>query len=79
MVNSKPSFHSETLAVLSQKIQDALNAQINLELLSSYHYLAMAAHFESESLPGMAALAQIIEHAGKKMPAYRLMINTRGT
>jgi ferritin len=40
--------------VLSQKIQDALNAQINLELLSSYHYLAMAAHFESVSLPGMA-------------------------
>ncbi len=40
--------------MLSQKIQDALNSQINLELLSSYHYLAMAAHFESVSLPGMA-------------------------
>lgn len=40
--------------MLSQKIQDALNAQINLELSSSYHYLAMAAHFESVSLPGMA-------------------------
>lgn len=40
--------------MLSEKVQDALNAQINLELLSSYHYLAMAAHFESVSLPGMA-------------------------
>lgn len=40
--------------MLSQKIQDALNAQINLELSSSYHYLAMAAFFESVSLPGMA-------------------------
>jgi len=41
----------ESSAVLSQKIQDALNAQINLELSSSYHYLAMAAFCESVSLP----------------------------
>lgn len=40
--------------MLSQKIQDALNAQINLELSSSYHYLGMSAFFESTSLPGMA-------------------------
>lgn len=45
--------------MLSQKIQDALNAQINLELLSSYHYLAMAAHFESVSLPGMATWMKV--------------------
>ena len=40
--------------MLSAKVQDALNAQINLEFASSYHYLAMAAHFEATSLPGMA-------------------------
>lgn len=45
--------------MLSQKIQDALNAQINLELLSSYHYLAMAAFFESTSLPGMATWMKV--------------------
>lgn len=41
--------------MLSKKIQDALNAQINLEMASFYSYLAMAAHFESASLPGMAS------------------------
>lgn len=45
--------------MLSQKIQDALNAQINLELSSSYHYLAMAAYFESVSLPGMATWMKV--------------------
>lgn len=40
--------------MLSPRIQDALNAQLNLELESSYAYLAMAAFFESASLPGMA-------------------------
>jgi ferritin len=40
--------------MLSAKLQDALNAQINLELSSSYAYLAMASHFESNALPGMA-------------------------
>jgi ferritin len=45
--------------VLSQKIQDALNAQINLELSSSYHYLAMAAYFDSVSLPGMATWMKV--------------------
>ncbi len=45
--------------MLSKKIQDALNAQINLELSSSYHYLAMAAFFESTSLPGMATWMKV--------------------
>ncbi len=40
--------------MLSPKLQDAINAQLNLELSSSYAYLAMAAHFESTALPGMA-------------------------
>jgi ferritin len=40
--------------MLSPKIQDALNKQINAELFSSYLYLSMAAHFEAEDLKGMA-------------------------
>jgi len=40
--------------MLSKKIQDALNQQINHELFSSYLYLAMSAHFESMNLPGFA-------------------------
>ena len=40
--------------MLSPKIQDALNRQINAELFSSYLYLSMSAYFESKSLRGMA-------------------------
>ncbi len=39
---------------LSEKLQDALNAQIKEELFSSYIYLSMAAYFESINLPGSA-------------------------
>lgn len=38
--------------MISKKMQDAINEQINKELFSSYLYLSMAAHFESENLPG---------------------------
>jgi len=40
--------------MLSQKIQDAFNEQINAELYSSYLYLSMSAYFESQNLSGMA-------------------------
>ena len=40
--------------MLSSKLQDALNKQINAELFSSYLYLSMAAYFEAEDLKGMA-------------------------
>jgi ferritin len=40
--------------MLSSKIQDALNRQINAELFSSYLYLSMAAYFEAEDFKGMA-------------------------
>lgn len=41
--------------MLSKKLQDALNGQINMELASSYLYLAMSAWFESQNWPGSAA------------------------
>lgn len=40
--------------MLSPKIQETLNAQINAELWSAYLYLSMAMHFEAEGLDGIA-------------------------
>jgi len=40
--------------MIRQKIQDALNAQINAEFFSSYLYLSMATYFHSEGWEGMA-------------------------
>jgi len=38
--------------MISQKIQDAINEQINKEFYSEYLYLSMAAYFNSEGLSG---------------------------
>lgn len=40
--------------MLKDKIQKALNAQMNLEMASSYLYLSMAAYFEGENFSGFA-------------------------
>lgn len=40
--------------MLSQKMQDALNKQVNAELYSAYLYLSMSAYYESINLPGFA-------------------------
>ncbi len=40
--------------MLSPKIEDALNAQINAEFWSAYLYLAMACNFDAEGKPGIA-------------------------
>lgn len=40
--------------MVSKKMQDAINDQINKEFFSSYLYLSMAAHFEAQNLPGFA-------------------------
>jgi ferritin len=42
------------MAAINEKLQKALNAQINAEWYSSYLYLAMSAYFESQDLPGFA-------------------------
>ena len=41
--------------MLSNALQNGFNAQIQKEFYSSYLYLAMAAHFEAENLPGFAS------------------------
>ncbi len=40
--------------MLSPKLQDALNEQINAEMWSAYLYLSMAMHFQAEGRPGFA-------------------------
>lgn len=40
--------------MLSKKLEDALNEQINAELWSGYLYLAMAMNFEAEGRAGLA-------------------------
>ncbi len=45
--------------MLSQKMQEALNAQINAEYYSSYLYLAMAAYCEDMNFKGFANWFQI--------------------
>lgn len=44
---------------LGEKMLNALNQQITMELSASHSYLAMAAWFESQNLPGMANWMQM--------------------
>ena len=65
--------------MISKKMQDALNEQINAELYSAYLYLAMAAEFEANNLKGMASWMEAqakeeTEHA-KRLYAF---VNDRG-
>ncbi len=45
--------------VISEKIEKAINEQINAELYSSYLYLSMAAYFEANNWLGFAAWMKI--------------------
>ena len=58
--------------MISEKIQDALNKQMNAELYASYLYLAMAAYFEHENYTGFGAwmAAQSREEYGHAMKIY---------
>lgn len=58
--------------MLKDKIQKALNAQMNLELSSSYLYLSMAAYFESQNLSGFAHWMKVQsgEEYGHAMKIY---------
>jgi ferritin len=66
--------------MLNPKIQTAFNQQINAELFSEYLYLSMAAHFESESLRGMANWMRI--QAGEErmhaMKFYQFILDRGG-
>ena len=58
--------------MISKKLEDALNDQINKEFYSAYLYLGMAVHFESEGLKGFAKWmrVQALEEQGHAMKLY---------
>ncbi len=64
--------------MMSPKMQDALNRQINAELFSSYLYLSMSAWFETAGLAGMARWmqGQAAEEQGHAMRLFAF-INER--
>jgi len=66
--------------MLSKKMQDALNAQINAEMYSAYLYLSMSAYFEAENLPGMAGwmTTQAQEEMVHAMKLYGYTHEARG-
>jgi ferritin len=65
--------------MIKEKIQDALNKQLNAELYSSYLYFSMAAYFESASLKGFSnwMRVQAREELAHAMKFYDY-INERG-
>ena len=48
--------------MISKKLEEALNDQMNKELYSAYLYLGMATHFESEGLKGFARWMRVQAH-----------------
>jgi ferritin len=66
--------------MISDKMEKALNAQINAELYSAYVYLSMAAYFESKDLPGMAnwMTAQAQEERAHAMKIYQHIVERGG-
>ena len=65
--------------MLSKKMFDALNNQVNAEFYAAFIYLSMATHFEDQNLPGFAhwmgeQYKEEVEHA-MKIYGY---INDRG-
>ncbi|MEP0762405.1 MAG: ferritin [Chloroflexota bacterium] len=66
--------------MLSEKMQAAMNRQINAELHSAYLYLAMAAYFEHENLPGFAhwMRLQANEELAHALKFFDFIVERRG-
>ncbi len=67
--------------MLKEKIQDALNKQLNAELFSSYLYLSMAAYCERINLKGFAnwMRVQVQEELIHAMKFYNYIVERGGT
>lgn len=65
--------------MLSKKLEEAINEQINKELYSGYLYLSMSAYCEAENLPGAANWMRIQaqEELGHAMRLFD-HVNARG-
>ena len=66
--------------MLKDKLQKALNKQLNEELYSSYAYLSMSAHFSALNLDGMAhwLRLQSQEEYGHGMKIYEYILQRNG-
>lgn len=66
--------------MISNKMEKALNEQINEELYSAYLYLAMSAWFESQNLPGFASWmkVQMREENAHAMKFFEFIHERRG-
>lgn len=66
--------------MISKKMEEALNKQINAEFYSSYLYLAMAADFEAKNLDGFAnwMKVQAQEEWGHGMRIYNYVNEQQG-
>jgi ferritin len=66
--------------MISQKMQDALNEQVNAELYSAYMYLSMATYFESANLSGFANWMNIQtqEEVSHTMKIYKFIEERMG-
>ncbi len=65
---------------MKKNIVDAINAQINAELVSAYTYLAMSAYLSSQNLSGAAAWmqAQSQEEVTHAMKFYNFLLERGG-
>jgi len=67
--------------MLTKKMQNALNQQVNAEFYSAYLYLAMEAYFKSLNLPGFAnwMRVQTQEELTHAIKIYDFVIERGGT
>lgn len=68
------------MTTIGQKMQDAMNEQINKEFFSSYLYLSMAAYFEYKNLTGFAQWMrlQADEEREHAMKFYNFILDAGG-
>jgi ferritin len=68
------------MAMISEKIVEALNRQINAEFYSAYLYLSMSAYFESINLKGFAnwMRVQAKEEVTHAMRIYNYVVDRGG-
>lgn len=68
------------MSVITQKVQDAINDQIQKELYSAYLYLSMSAHFEAQALTGFAAWmrVQAKEEVSHGMKLFTYLVDRGG-
>ena len=67
--------------MISKKMQDALNKQLNAELYAGYLYFAIGAWFEEQNLQGFAAWmkSQAFEEVSHAMRFYNHILERGGT